>query len=85
MATHILDFQLQLMLSSIARALILLSVLNAAFLNPIELYLEGKVFQEVRCAVCLVGFRSRPSINPYTDCRRLSPWRMLRGNLLEVS
>lgn len=30
-------------------------------------YLEGEVFQKVRCAICLVGFGSTPSINPYAN------------------
>ncbi len=87
MTTHILDFELQLLLCPIAGTLNLTSMPVSTLYEPIELYLEGKMFQEVSCAIGLVRFRSRSSINPHPDSRRLCPWRVLRSNLrtLEAS
>jgi hypothetical protein len=81
MTTHILDFELQLLLCSIARTLdpSLIPILTPC--KPIESYLEGKMLQEVSRAVGLVCFRPRSSINPHPDSRRLCPWRVLRSNL----
>jgi hypothetical protein len=79
--THILDFQLQLLLRSVACALNPWLALTSPLCRSIELYLEGKMFQEVSGAIGLVCFRPRSSINPHTDRRRLGPWRMLCSNL----
>jgi hypothetical protein len=45
-------------------------------------YLEGKMLEEVRSAVGLVGLSSGASIDPHADRGRLSPWRVLGGNLV---
>jgi hypothetical protein len=84
MTTHILDFELQLLLCSVAGTLNRLSISSPSSYQSIELYLEGKMFQEVSCAVGLVGFGSRSSVNPHSNSRRLRPWRVLRGNLKNV-
>jgi len=82
MATHVLDFELQLLLCSVAGSLNPSSIPSSTPYEPIELYLEGKMFQEVSCSIGPVRFRSRSSINPHTNSRRLRPWRVLRSNLL---
>jgi len=84
MTTHILDFELQLLLCSVARALSPSSMPVSTPYKPIESYLEGEMFQEVSCAIGLVRFRSRSSINPYPNSRRLCPWRVLRSNLITL-
>jgi hypothetical protein len=87
MTTHVLDFKLQLLLCSVAGTLKASLMPICGSCVQIESYLEGKMFQEVSCAIGLVRFRSRSSVNPYPDRRRLCPWRVLRGNLrvLEAS
>jgi hypothetical protein len=84
MPTHVLDFELQLLLGSVAGTLNPSLMLDYTSCEPIESYLEGKMFQEVSCAIGPVCFRSRSSINPYTDSRRLCPWRVLRSNLIAL-
>jgi hypothetical protein len=84
MTTHVLNFELQLLLCSVAGALNASSMPISTPYEPIELYLEGKMFQEVSCAIGLVRFRSRSSINPHPDSRRLCPWRVLRSNLISL-
>jgi hypothetical protein len=81
MTTHVLNFELQLLLRSVAGTLRASSVLISTPYEPIEFYLEGKMFQEVSCAIRLVGFRSRSGINPHPNSRCLCPWRVLRSNL----
>ena len=82
MTTHVLDLELQLLLCPVAGTLNPTSMPNPTPYEPIESYLEGKMFQEVSCAIGLVRFRSRSGINPHPDSRRLCPWRVLRSNLL---
>ena len=84
MTTHVLDFKLQLLLCSVAGTLkaLLMPICGSCVL--IESYLEGKMFQEVSCAIGLVRFRSRSGINPHPDSRRLCPWRVLRSNLITL-
>jgi hypothetical protein len=65
--THILDFQLQLLLRSVAGTLNPWLVVISPLCRSIESYLEGKMFQEVSGAIGLVCFRPRASINPHTD------------------
>jgi hypothetical protein len=84
MATHVLDFELQLLLCSVAGTLNPSSVPISTPCESIELYLKGKMFQEVSCAIGLVRLRSRSSINPHPDSRCLRPWRVLRSNLEPV-
>jgi hypothetical protein len=74
MTTHVLDFELQLLLCSVAGTLKPSSMPSSTIFEPIESYLEGKMFQEVSCAIGPVRFRSRSSINPHPDSRRLCPW-----------
>jgi hypothetical protein len=69
------------MLRSVGGALVPLSAANAMSSSSIDAYLEGKMLQEVSCAVGSVRFRARPSINPNTDRRRLRPRRVLSSNL----
>jgi hypothetical protein len=42
------------------------------------------MFQEVSGTVGLVRFRPTPSIDPYTNSRRLSPWRVLCRDLKDT-
>jgi hypothetical protein len=84
MTTHILDFKLQLLLCSVASTLSRLSMSLPCPSEPIDSYLEGKMFQEVSCAIGLVSFRTRSSIDPHPDSRRLCPGRVLRSNLIDV-
>jgi hypothetical protein len=84
MATHVLDFELQLLLCSVAGTLNPSSIPSSTQYEPIELYLEGKMFQEVSCAIGPVRLRSRSSINPHPNSRRLRPWRVLRRYLKAV-
>jgi len=44
-------------------------------------YLEGKMFEKMGCAIRSVCLCSTTGIDPYTNGRRLSPWRMLSRNL----
>jgi hypothetical protein len=67
MTTHVLDFKLQLLLCPVAGTLDAPSILISTPCEPIESYLEGKMFQEVSCAIGLVRFRARPSINPHPN------------------
>lgn len=82
MTTHVLDLQLQLLLCTVAGTLNPTSMPIPTPYEPIESYLEGKMFQEVSCSIGPVRFRSRSSINPHPNSRRLCPWRVLRSNLL---
>jgi hypothetical protein len=84
MTTHVLDFELQLLLCSVAGTLKPSSIPSSNPYEPIESYLEGKMFQKVSCAIGPVRFRSRSSINPHPDSRRLCPWRVLRSNLITL-
>jgi hypothetical protein len=84
MTTHVLNFELQLLLCSIAGTLKASSMPICYMYELIESYLEGKMFQEVSCAIGLVRFRSRSSVNPHPDSRRLCPWRVLRSNLITL-
>jgi hypothetical protein len=44
-------------------------------------YLEGKVLEEVCGAIGLIRLGARSGVDPDTDSGRLSPGRVLRGNL----
>ena len=82
MTTHVLDLELQLLLCPVAGTLNPTLMPFLTPYEPIESYLEGKMFQEVSGAIGLVCFRPRSSINPHPNSRRLCPWRVLRSNLL---
>jgi hypothetical protein len=84
-STHVLNFQLQLLLRPVASTLDLSSISYSIPCRPIEANLEGKMFQEVSCAIRLIRLCPRSSINPHTHSRSLSPWRMLCSNLDIVS
>jgi hypothetical protein len=82
MTTHVLNLELQLLLCPVAGALDPTSMPFPTPYEPIELYLECKMFQEVSCSIGPVCFRSRSSINPHSNSRRLCPWRVLSSNLI---
>lgn len=81
MTTHVLNFQLQLLLRSVASALSPLSVSNTSRCGSIESYLKGQMFQEVSRSIGPICLCSRSSIDPHTNSRGLCPWRMLGGDL----
>lgn len=85
MSTHVLDFQLQLVLCSLGCALEASSVPSGSPFESIGSYLEGEMFEEVSCAIRSVGLCSGSSINPYTHRRRLGPRRVFWSNLFPVS
>lgn len=83
MSTHVLNLQFQLMLSSSISPLLSLAerALHQARGVSKRKYLESKVLEEVSSAICFVCFRSAASVDPHTHGRRLSPGRILCGNL----
>lgn len=84
-STHVLDFQLQLLLCTVAGTLAFLLAPIETWFMPIESYLEREMLQKVSCAIGPVRLCPRSSINPHTNRRRLGPWRMLRSNLIYIS
>ena len=84
-ATHILDFQLQLLLCPAACTLNYhQSRLSPSYIQLIA-YLEGKMLQEVCCSIGLIRLCSGTGINPHTNSGSLGPWRMLCSNLDNVN
>jgi hypothetical protein len=83
-STHVLDFKLQLMLRPVASTLNRLSAISTCH-PSLPAYLEGKMFQEVSCAICLIRLGPRSSINPNADRRRLRPGGMFCSNLRYIS
>lgn len=49
------------------------------------MYLEGKVLEEVRSSVGLVGLSPASGIDPHTDGGGLRPWRVLSSDLYPIS
>lgn len=72
MSTHVLDFELQLLLRSLLGALsiVLASITTAHIEFP---YLESKMLQEVCGSIGLVRLSAGSSIYPNTDGGRLCP------------
>lgn len=71
-STHVLDFELQLLLRSLLGALsiVLASIATASCTS---IYLESEMLQEVRSSIGLIRLSARSSIYPDTDGGRLCP------------
>jgi hypothetical protein len=59
------------------------SIQSHAYLIVVT-YFEGKMLQKVCGSICLVCLGTTPSIDPDTNSRSLSPWRVLGGDLNTV-
>lgn len=81
MTAHVLNLKLELMLCSFLRALYCLLALGSFRALALSPYLECEMLKKVSCAVCCICLRPATGIDPNTDRRRLSPWRVLGGNL----
>lgn len=81
MSTEVLNLELQLLLGAAGGTLRNMLASIGQCIGSNLSYLEGKVLEEVRGAVVLVGLGSRASINPHADRRGLSPGGVLGGNL----
>lgn len=81
-ATHVLDLQLELLLSSLGSALGGRQYpLYRPWLRRYS-YLEGKVLEEVCSAVGLLGLCPRASVYPDSHRACLSPWRVVGRDLV---
>jgi hypothetical protein len=80
MATHVLDFKLQLLLCPLLRALYHLLALGIG-MGVKGKHLEGKMLEEVCGAIGLIRLCTTSGIYPNTDGRRLGPGRVLSGDL----
>lgn len=84
MTTHVLDLELQLLLSALLGALY--KVGSAPCMRRLHKasYLEGKMLQEVRSAIGLVRLRAAAGVNPHANGRGLSPGRVFGGDLASI-
>lgn len=82
MRTHVLNLELQLVLGSLVGTLAHCQQACILRIPVICPYLESKVLKEVRSSVRLVGLCPATGIDPHTNGRGLSPWRVLSRNLV---
>lgn len=80
--THVLNLELQLVLGSLVGTLTHCQQACIPRISVIYPYLESKVLEEVRSSVRLVGLCPATGIDPHTNGRGLSPWRVLSRNLV---
>lgn len=82
--THVLNLKLQLVLGSLVGTLAHCQQTRIPRRSVICPYLESKVLKEVRSSVRLVGLCPATGIDPHTNGRGLSPWRVLSRNLVPL-
>lgn len=82
MRTHVLNLELQLVLGSLVGTLAHCQQTCNPRIPVVYPYLESKVLKEVRSSVRLVGLCPATGIDPHTNGRGLSPWRVLGRNLI---
>jgi hypothetical protein len=82
--THVLDFEFKLMLAAAVCALFPCYWSVYSFWYCLA-NLESKMFKKMGGSIGRIGFCSTSGVDPDTNGRGLSPWRVLCCNLPDVS